>query len=75
MLIMFLCMYGLFILQWKTFKNMQYKKGPILDAQTSQWKTKTIQIEAKIRSTTQQHSSIIHVTANFALVRGSKPIP
>ena len=37
--------------------------------------TKTIQIEAKIRSTTQQHSSIIHVTANFALVRGSKPIP
>ena len=54
---------------------MQYKKGPILDVQTSQWKTKTIQIEAKIRSTTQQHSSIIHVTANFALVRGSKPIP
>ena len=53
---------------------MQYKKGPILDAQTSQWKTKTIQIEAKISSTTQKHSSILHVTTNFALVRRSKPI-
>ena len=54
---------------------MQYKKGPILDAKTSQWKINSIQIEAKISSTTQQHSSTIHVTANFALVRRSKPIP
>ena len=31
-------------------------------------KTKTIKIESKVKSTTQQNFSIIHITANFALV-------
>ena len=51
MTMMLLCMFGLFISRLKKFKNMSHK-NIILNAQSLQEKSKTIQIESKIKSTT-----------------------